>query len=356
MAFIYHMDCLKSQKGGVTSRETAATKEDLEDLDRLKLGSKVNDSRSESKGRLLMVVIKAVALKKPDANPALGPILACYAEINVSLSNFLLATTDRLCQYMYVEAPEFQNPWGLGRIQMVKFAEETKTLYELLQQACPVAMAATTHPDSDYGVTIRNRKIVLCYVKHDAMTFVKAWFTQNNYIYPRKMEQMKTDVLDVKLIKACTTAMTIVRNAHLQGLKISWFQTGELWVETIMSVHPNIKVEVMAEKMKYCPAGVDDTDCVHCLEKLLEEISSTALKVQGLQSGQPNKPPANSELYLIVKEFEVAAIMEKASKITDDLCMTLGDHYDKSGAVKAPPTRKKYNDYRGPPAPPGAII
>ena len=60
MAFIYHMDCLKSQKGGVTSRETAATKEDLEDLDRLKLGSKVNDSRSESKGRLLhvMVVIK----------------------------------------------------------------------------------------------------------------------------------------------------------------------------------------------------------------------------------------------------------------------------------------------------------
>ena len=131
------MDSLKSQKGGVASRETAATKEDLNDLDRLKLGSKVEDSRSESKGRLLMVVIKAVLLKKPDAYPALGPILACYSEINVSLSNFLLATTDRLCQY--VEAPEFQNPWGLGRIQMVRFAEETKTLYKLLQQACPVA-------------------------------------------------------------------------------------------------------------------------------------------------------------------------------------------------------------------------
>ena len=151
--------------------------------------------------------------------------------------------------------------------------------------------------------------------------------------------------------------MTIVRNAHLQGLQISWFQTGELWVETIMSVHPNIKVELMAEKIKYCPVGVDDSDCVHCLEKLLEEISSTALKVQGLQSGQPNKPPANSELYLIVKDFEVAAIMEKASKTTDDLCMMLDDHYmyDQSGAVKAPPTRKKNKDYKGPPAPTGAI-
>ena len=117
-----------------------------------------------------MVVIKAVILKKPDAYPALGPIpvLACYSEINVSLINFLLATTDRLCQY--VEAPEFQNPWGLGRIQMVRFAEETKTLYELLQQACPVAMAATTQPDSDYDVTIRNRKIVMCGVKNDTMT------------------------------------------------------------------------------------------------------------------------------------------------------------------------------------------
>ena len=57
----------------MASRETAATKEDLNDLDRLKLGSKVKDSRSESKGRLLMVVIKAVILKKPDAYPALGP-------------------------------------------------------------------------------------------------------------------------------------------------------------------------------------------------------------------------------------------------------------------------------------------
>ena len=47
------VDCLKSQKGGVASRETAATKEDLKDLDRLKLGSKVKDSRSESKGRVL---------------------------------------------------------------------------------------------------------------------------------------------------------------------------------------------------------------------------------------------------------------------------------------------------------------
>ena len=58
---------------------------------------------------------------------------------------------------------------------------------------------------------------------------------------------MRTDVLRIKklfyklpLIKACTVAMTIVRNAHLQGLKISWFQTGELWAQTIMAPHPSI--------------------------------------------------------------------------------------------------------------------
>ena len=78
-----------SQKGGVASREMAATKEDPKDLDRLKLGSKVKNSRSGSKGQLLMVVTLAVILKKPEAYAALGPILACYSEINVSLSNFL---------------------------------------------------------------------------------------------------------------------------------------------------------------------------------------------------------------------------------------------------------------------------
>ena len=37
------------------------------------------------------------------------------------------------------------------------------------------AIAATTQPDSDYDVTTRNRKIVLCGVKTDAMTFVEVW-------------------------------------------------------------------------------------------------------------------------------------------------------------------------------------
>ena len=355
------MDCMKSQKGGVASRETAATKEDLKDLNKLQLGSKVKDSRSESKGRLLMVVILQVILKKPDAYPALGPMLACYADINVSLSNFLIATTDRLCQY--VDAPEYQNPWGLGQHQMTKFAEETKTLYELMIAACPQAMANTMMPDSDYDMTIRNRKIELCGIKNDATTFVEAWFTQNNYINPRKMEQMRTDVLDVKklwhnvkLIKACKTAMTIVRNANLQGLKISWFQTGELWVETITACHPDIKVEMVTEKMKDCPAGVDDNDCVHCLEKLLEGISSIALKVQGLQSGQPTKPHANSELYLTVEDSEVAVILQKADRITEDLCMTVDGHNDKSGAVKAPATRNRNYDKRNPKVPPGAVV
>ena len=353
------MESFKAKKGGVASRETAATKEDLKDLDRLKLGSKQKDSRSPSKGRIMMNHIKSVILKKPDAYPALGPMMACYADINVSLSNFLIATTDRLCGW--VDSPEFTNPWGLGLIQMEKFAEETKTLYELLIAACPTAMSASTQPDTDHDVNIRNRKIVLCGVTNDATTFIETWFTQNNYINPRKMEQMRTDVLDIKklfyklpLIKACTVAMTIVRNAHLQGLKISWFQTGELWIQTIMALHPNIKVELMAEKLKDCPRGVEDTDCVHCLEKLLEEVSSTAQKVQGLQSRQPNKPNANSDLYLAVQGFEVAAIVSTADKIEEDLCMTVEGHYKKSGAVKVPAKPKQGNDNR-PPAAANAI-
>ena len=169
------MGCLGSQKGGVASRETSATKEDLKDLDKLQLGSKVKSSRSTSKGRLLMVVIAQVILKKPDAFPALGPMLACYADTNVSLSNFLIATTDRLSQY--VDGEEYNNPWGYGNIQMAKFAEETKTMYELLLAACPQAVSRTMQPDTDYDPTIRNRKIELCGVKNDATTFIEAWVT-----------------------------------------------------------------------------------------------------------------------------------------------------------------------------------
>ena len=58
-----------------------------------------------------------------------------HADTNVSLSNFLIATTDRLSQY--VDGEEYNNPWGYGNIQMAKFAEETKTMYELLLAACP---------------------------------------------------------------------------------------------------------------------------------------------------------------------------------------------------------------------------
>ena len=135
--------------------------------------------------------------------------------------------------------------------------------------------------------------------------------------------------------------MTIVRHANLQGLKLSWFQTGELWVETITACHPDIKVEMLGDKMKDCPDGVDDTDCVHCLEKLLEGISSIALKVQGLQSGQPTKPRANSELYLTIEKSEVDVILQKAAKITEDLCMTVDGHNEKSGVVKTPAQRNK---------------
>ena len=339
------MGCLGSQKGGVASRETSATKEDLKDLDKLQLGSKVKSSRSTSKGRLLMVVIAQVILKKPDAFPALGPMLACYADTNVSLSNFLIATTDRLSQY--VDGEEYNNPWGYGNIQMAKFAEETKTMYELLLAACPQAVSRTMQPDTDYDPTIRNRKIELCGVKNDATTFIEAWVTQNNYINPRNMEQMRTDVLDikklwptVKLIKACKTAMNIVRNASLQGLKLSWFQTGQLWVETIQVCHPDIKIEMIQENMKDCPEGVDDTDCVHCLERLIEGISAIALKVQGLQAGQPEKLHANSDLYLIVEQIEVDAIQTKSDKIAEDLCMTVDGYNKQTGAVKAS-TREK---------------
>ena len=44
----------------------------------------------------------------------------------------------------------------------------------------------------------RNRKIELCGVKNDATTFIEAWVTQNEYINPRNMEQMRSDVLDIK--------------------------------------------------------------------------------------------------------------------------------------------------------------
>lgn len=110
------------------------------------------------------------------------------------------------------------------------------------------------------------------------------------------------DVLDIKrlfyklpLNKAIKIAMSIVRNAADQGQKISWFQTGETWVQTIMALHPDIKAEMYRDNMEECPEGGDDLDCIHLLEAVLEQISATALRVQGLRV----KPPQHYMLIMI---------------------------------------------------------
>jgi len=352
------MECFKSEKGGVAARETTATKDDLKDLVGLKLGAKNKDNRSPSKGRMMMTTFREVILKKPDAFPAFGPMLACYAEVNVSLSKFLIGTIDRVCGW--VKSEEFKNPWGLGYNQISKFAEEVKTLYDLLNAVIPASIVSSTQPDSDHDVNIRNRKIELCGVKNDAATYIEMWMTQNCYFNPRVMEQMRMHVLDIKklfyklpLVRACSIAMTIVRNATEQGQKISWFQTGELWVQAIKVLHSNIKVELTAKNLENCPEGCDDTDCVHVLEKVLEEISSLSTKVQGLKAGVPSKPHANSDLFLTVEDFEVAALMSTAAKLTEDLCMTVDGPSNKSGGVKPPAYAR--NDKNRPAAPANAI-
>ena len=352
------MESFRSQKGGVAAREVSANKGDLKDLLGLKLGAKNKEHRSPARGRMMMSTLKDLILKKPDAYPAFGPMLACYAGVNVSLSKFLIGTIDRVCGY--VEAEEFKNPWGLGYIQIAKFAEEVKTLYDLLNSAVPTSMVASTQPDSDHDVNLRNRKIELRGVKDDAATYIEMWFTQHCYINPRRMEAMRMDVLDIKklfyklpLVKACGIAMTIVRNATDQGQKISWFQTGEIWVSTIMVLHSDIKVELTNKKLDECPIGGDDSDCVHLLEKVLEEISAMSLKVQGLKAGVPSKLHANSDLYLTVEDFEVAALMSRATKYTEDLCMTVDGPANQPGGVK--PSAHKRNDQNQPDPPADAV-
>ena len=82
------LECWKTDKGGQAAHEQSATKADLKDLLKLKLGAKSKDTRSAACGRILMEVMRDLILKKPDAYPGFGPMLACYAGTNVSLSKF----------------------------------------------------------------------------------------------------------------------------------------------------------------------------------------------------------------------------------------------------------------------------
>jgi hypothetical protein len=178
-------------EAGRYEKEKSASKDDLKELNKLKLGAINKDSRKKSNSRRMFECLGDTLLKKAEAYPAAAPMLFAYMHTNVSLSKFMLCTVNRLNDPAYLNGKEFDNPWGMGYLTIARFGDEMMSLYELLVKACGTSVTATTQPDYDFELTSRNLKITLKGVKDDANTYIEAWHTQQTYLSPRNMEMMR---------------------------------------------------------------------------------------------------------------------------------------------------------------------
>ena len=313
------LQAFNTTRGGSVSKDHSADKSDLKDLEKLKLGSNNKDTREKINGKKMCELHKAAMLKKPDAYVALGPMFAVYMEVNVSLSSFELGTLTRVASY--IDSREFDNPWGMGYLTMARFGDEVKELYELQVAAVSTLMIHSTGPDHNFDPSTRNKKVQVRGVVQDAASYIEKWKTQQEYQSPRRMEEQRSEVLEIRklfykmpLEKALPAAMSIVRNAVLLDAKVSWLQTGARWVEIVGALHRDLKSDLQAHETGKCPDGISEWDCISCLEPLLADIQAHAATVANLLSDAPSNLPNSHELHLAVDEHEVLALTTAAAR------------------------------------------
>jgi hypothetical protein len=310
------LEAFDSTKQGTDgSKEKSTTSDDLKELANHTYGSRTKSAREPKYGKKMCSIHKEAALKKPNEWCATAPMLAVWFTTNVSVSDFRVATVERVNEY--VDMKDFENPWGMGPLTMARFGDEAKQWFDLQLAAAPAVIRDSTGPDNNFDPTVRNEKIKLRAVREDGPSYIEMWKVQEEYQTPRQMEGLRLAVggirklfYKVPLAKSIPTAIAIVRKAVELEARVAWVQTGALWVDIIGAVHREIKPDLLANRLNRLPEGIDELHCISCLEQLLADILATSDRIAGLRDNDPKELTEAHELYFTVDDHEIAAIMD----------------------------------------------